>query len=407
MAEKVIVIGSGPAGLMAALTAAESGKSVQILEYLPQAGRKLLASGAGKCNFTNMLDPESMAERFAPEQRRFVRPALLAFTPQNVRDFFADHGVDYKLVDDFYCFPVSEKASDILKVLSDKLSFAGGKILCDTPVTDIKIADNRIVGVYSNSDFYACDFLIAAAGGPGFPRLGGRRSLDKIFLQHSISMVERTPALCGIKSNDPFLQNLTGIVLDDTMLVMDKKNFTRGTLLFTGEGISGPVALDISGRVAKALYAGNDVVLQLNFDCGKSRNDWLDLLQKFRNENGKRLIRNVFAHHLPQAVANAVTQAAGAGETIAANLARNVQERLLDFLTMYPVKVSGVESWEKSMASTGGVDRKSVNSKTMQSREIENLYFAGEFIDVDGPCGGYNIQWAFSSGFAAGCLKKQ
>ena len=406
MAEKVIVVGSGPAGLMAALTAAEDGKKVFVLEYLPQAGRKLLASGAGKCNFTNMLDAENMAACFAPEQRRFVRPALLAFTPQKVRDFFAENGVEYKLVDDFYCFPVSEKASDILKVLSDKLTSYGGRILCNTPVTGLKTVEKTITGVYSNNDFYACDYIIAAAGGPGFPRLGGRKSLDKIFLQHNISMLERTPALCGIKSSDVFLQDLTGIVLDDTMLVLDKKNFSRGTLLFTGDGISGPVALDISGRVAKALYAGKEVVLQLNFSCSKSRGDWLELLQKFRIENGKRLIRNVFTHYLPQAVAHAVTQAAGAGEVVAANLSKNNQERLLDYLTMYPVKVSGVESWEKAMASTGGVDRNAVNSKTMQSKEIDNLYFAGEFIDVDGPCGGYNIQWAFSSGFIAGKLKK-
>ncbi|MBE6403865.1 MAG: NAD(P)/FAD-dependent oxidoreductase [Lentisphaerae bacterium] len=405
MAEKVVVAGGGPAGLMAALTAAEQGKKVLVLEYLPQAGRKLLASGAGKCNFTNMLDAESMAERFAPEQRRFIRPALLAFTPQNVRDFFAEHGVKYKLVDDFYCFPVSEKAADILNVLADRLTSYGTRILCNTPVTDLKITDNRIAGVYSNNDFYACDYLIAAAGGPGYPRLGGRKSLDKIFLQHNISMVERTPALCGIKSPDVFLKELTGIVLDDTMLILDKKNFSCGTLLFTGDGISGPAALDISGRVAKALYAGKEVVLHMNLSGNKSRNDWLDLLQDFRNKNGKRLIRNVFAHYLPQAVAWAVTQASGTGEVTAANLSRKEQECLLDHLTMYPVKVSGVESWEKSMASTGGVDRKAVNSKTMQSKEIENLYFAGEFIDVDGPCGGYNIQWALSSGFIAGNLK--
>ena len=406
MAEKVVVIGSGPAGLMAGISAAQQSREVVVLEYLPRMGRKLLASGAGKCNFTNMLDAESMAERYAPEQRRFVKPALLAFTPGDVRNFFAGYGVNYKLVDDFYCFPASEKASDILQILVDKFTSAGGRVLCDSPVTDIKINDGSICGVYSHEKFFPCDYLIAAAGGPGFPGLGGRGSLDKILSACNITMVERTPALCGIKSNDLWLKDLAGIVLDNTVLTLDKKNFTQGTLLFTGEGISGPAALDISGRVSKALYSGKTVILRLAPAPDKSRADWLELLENARKENGKKLIRNLFNHHLPQAVANAITQAAGAGEMIAANLSKTVQERLLEYLTSTPVNVSGVESWEKAMASTGGVDRSKINSKTMQSREIANLYLAGEFIDVDAPCGGYNIQWAFSSGYVAGMLKK-
>ncbi len=402
---QVTVVGAGPAGLMAALTAAGQGNDVLVLEYLPQVGRKLLASGAGKCNFTNMLDAGEMAERFVPDQRRFVRPALLGFTPQNVRDFFAERGVKYKLVDDFYCFPVSEKASDILQVLVDKVTFSGGKILCNTPVTDLKIENELIIGVFSGEKFFPCDYLIAAAGGPGFPRLGGRCSLDKVFARYNIFTRERTPALCGIKSSDSWLQELAGIVLDDTRLVLDKTNSSRGTLLFTGDGISGPAALDISGRVAKELKAGKQVSLQLNLAPDKTPADWLDILQNARQINGKKLIRNVLSQHLPQAITNAASQFAGAGDSVAANLTKTLQECLINTLTMFPVNVSGVESWEKAMASTGGVDRKYINSKTMQSRIISNLYCAGEFIDVDGPCGGYNIQWALSSGYHAGLLK--
>ncbi|MBR2358701.1 MAG: aminoacetone oxidase family FAD-binding enzyme [Lentisphaeria bacterium] len=405
MAEKVVVIGSGPAGLMAGISAAKQGREVLVLEFLPDIGRKLLASGAGKCNFTNMLDAESMAERYAPEQRRFVKPALLSFTPDNVRDFFAGQGVKYKLVDDFYCFPVSEKASDILQVLLDRLTFYGARVLCNTPVSGLKIENERICGVYSHEKFFPCDYLIAAAGGPGFPRLGGHASLDKLFAANNITVLDRTPALCGIKSNDLWLNGLAGIVLDKTVLTLDKKNFAQGTLLFTGDGISGPAALDMSGRAAIALRDGKKVVLRLNIAPEKNRSDWQELLEKARQENGKKLIRNLFNHHLPQAVASAITQAAGAGEMIAANLSKTVQERLLEYLTNAPINVSGVESWEKAMASTGGVDRSKINSKTMQSKEIANLYLAGEFIDVDAPCGGYNIQWAFSSGYLAGLLK--
>ena len=404
--EKVVVIGSGPAGLMAAAVAAGSGRRVTLLEALPSPGRKLLASGSGKCNFTNMLDAESMAERFAPEQRKFVRPALLGFTPQMTRDFFARHGVNWVLVDDFYCFPASGKASDILDVLLDRAVKNGVKIICSAQVTALAAAGGRINAVIAGNDRFECDYVIAAGGGPGFPLLGGRGSLDKAAGEAGISMNRRTQALCGIKSPDVYMAALTGIVLENSRLILDKRNSSEGTLLFTGGGISGPAALDISGRVARCLAEKNPVVLQMDFLPGMDRNAWQKRIDSARKNNGKRLIRNSLGNDLPQAVIAALIDAAGAGDACAAQLGKGVCERILDNLTAYKLSVSAVESWEKSMASTGGVCRSKINSRTMQSKELENLYFAGEFIDADGPCGGYNIQWALSSGYLAGLLRK-
>ncbi|MBE6369080.1 MAG: aminoacetone oxidase family FAD-binding enzyme [Lentisphaerae bacterium] len=404
--ERVIVIGSGPAGLMAALTAASSGKKVILLEALPSVGRKLLASGAGKCNFTNMLDAEAMAERFAPEQRRFVRPALLNFTPQMTREFFAVHGVKHTLVDEFYCFPASGKAGDILQVLLDAAIGNGAKIICQTQVEDLLIKDGRIAGVVAGGQTFECDYLIAAGGGPGFPLLGGRGSLDKVMLQAGVSMIKRTPALCGIKSQDEYLSELAGIVLDEVIVSLDKNNTSGGTLLFTGDGISGPAALDIAGRVAVKLAAGESLTLHINFAPDMSRAAWQQLLDDARQNNGKRLLYNSLGNKLPQALIAAITAASGVSDCRVSQLSRSAGETLLNNLTGYKLKVSSVENWDKAMASTGGVCRSRINARTMQSREIENLYFAGEFMDVDGPCGGYNIQWALSSGFTAGHLKK-
>lgn len=405
MAEKVIVIGSGPAGLMAAITAAQAGRAVTVLEALPSPGRKLLASGAGKCNFTNMLSPEAMAERFAPEQRRFVKPSLLGFTPDEVRKFFAGCGVKYTLVDDFYCFPATEKASDILQSMLNKLQEYGGRIVCNAMVYDLQIQESAVSGVYAGKEFYACDYLIAAAGGPGFPKLGGGGSLDKIFAGYGIDMIKRTPALCGIKSSDSWLQDLAGMVLDKVTLTLNKHNFSHGTMLFTGDGISGPAALDLAGRCAKLLDSGEKITAKVNFRPDKTREDWRIFLDHARRNSGKRLIRNLFVHELPQALAAALVQNAGAGEITAAQMTGSTVERLLDTLTACPLHVASVENWAKAMASTGGMARSGIDSKTMQSKKIANLYAAGEFIDVDGPCGGYNIQWALSSGKCAGMLK--
>ena len=159
---------------------------------------------------------------------------------------------------------------------------------------------------------------------------------------------------------------------------------------------------DIPGFLAEK----NPVVLQMDFLPGMDRNAWQKRIDSARKNNGKRLIRNSLGNDLPQAVIAALIDAAGAGNACAAQLGKGVCERILDNLTAYKLSVSAVESWEKSMASTGGVCRSKINSRTMQSKELENLYFAGEFIDADGPCGGYNIQWALSSGYLAGLLRK-
>ena len=406
MREKVIIAGAGPAGLMAAITAAGTGKSVTILEYLPSPGRKLLASGAGKCNFTNMLSASAMADRFAPEQRLFVRPALMGFTPGMVRKFFAECGVKHTLVDDFYCFPESGKASDILNVLLNEAQSLGVKIICGCRIESLTVQNDIITSVKCADREYPCDYFIAAGGGPGFPKLGGRSTLDAALSHAGVPMVKRTPALCGLKSSDPWLQDLAGIVLDDTTLTLDKHNVTRGTLLFTGTGFSGPAALDISGRTAKLLDAGAAVTLKLNIAPERRQEDWLELLNNARQSNGKKAVRNIFTNVLPQAVAHAICTIAGAGEQAIANLSKGCTNVLLDNLTACQVNINAVESWDKAMASTGGAATSAINPRTMQSKVLSNLYCAGEFIDVDGPCGGYNIQWALSSGYLAGMLKK-
>jgi predicted Rossmann fold flavoprotein len=195
------------------------------------------------------------------------------------------------------------------------------------------------------------------------------------------------------------------MVLDNTTVTLDKHNYADGTLLFTGSGISGPAALDLSGRAAKALGSGKEVVLKINFRNDYTRNTWLDILNKVRQHSGKKLLHNALANLLPHGLLCNIIEAAGASEVIASQINKNTLERLLDNLSAMPCKVSAVENWEKAMASTGGVSRNAVNAKSMQCKLYPNLYFAGEFIDVDGPCGGYNIQWALSSGYCAGQLK--
>ncbi len=399
----LIVIGAGPAGLMAAFSAAETGIPVVVLEYLARPGRKLLASGAGKCNFTNILEPEAMTERFPPEQRRFVRPALLGFPPARLRAFLRERGVETVLVDDFYCFPASERAGDILNVLLDALRNAGGRIVTEAPVANLEVVERRVAAVWAGGVRHACSGVVLAAGGPAYPELGGRASLDAAAAAAGMVMKPRVPALCGLKIGNVWSADLAGIVLDDVTLTLDAANVARGTMLFTQEGVSGPAALDLGGRAARRLAEGmREVVIKLNFRAEYTRDMWRKLLDGARQSSGTRQLRNLFAHHLPQAVARMVCEDSGCGDRVAARLDGPARDCLLDNLCGYGLRVVRTENWNRAMASSGGVDRSEINARTMACRRYENVFAAGEFMDVDGPCGGYNLQWAFSSGRLAG-----
>ena len=395
----VIVIGAGPAGLAAAIAAASNGHKVLILEHLPSAGRKLLASGAGKCNLTNILNPNDMAERFAPEQSRFVKRVLLSFPNEKLLDFFRERGVSFHLVDNFYYFPVTNRANDILDVLLKELSLLGVELLCKSSCTDIEIKNNQVISVSTKQKKYPCKHLIISTGGPGYPTLGGGNSIIPILEKANHKIIDRLPALTQLKSPSFPEGLLSGMVLDKALLTLDKKNSTCGTLLFTSDGISGPCALDISGRVARLLHEGKAVTLYCNF---LPEVDVRSKLDEFRQTSGKKEIRLFLTSLLPKKLAEFIGDKLNILDVKAANLTSKNREELISFLSAYPIVVLGTGNFDKAMCTTGGVARNEIIQSTLQSKFVENLSFAGEIIDVDGPCGGYNIQWAFSSGFLAG-----
>ena len=398
-ANYVIIIGAGPAGLAAAIAAASNGHKVLVLEHLPSAGRKLLASGAGKCNITNILNADEMAERFAPEQSRFVRRVLLSFPNEKLLNFFRERGVSFKLVDDFYYFPVTDRANDLLDVLLKELSFLGVELLCKSSCIDIEIKDNKVISVSTKQKKYPCKHLIISTGGPGYPALGGGNSITPILEKAKHKPIVRLPALTQLKSPSLPEGLLSGMVLDKAVLSLDKKNSTCGTLLFTLDGISGPCALDISGRVSRLLHEGHKVTLYCNF---LPEVDVRGKFEEFRQTSGKREMRFFLTSLLPKKLAEFLGDKLNISDVKAANLASKSRDELILHLTAFPMVISSTGNFDKAMCTTGGVARNEIIQSTLQSKIIENLSFAGEVIDVDGPCGGYNIQWAFSSGFLAG-----
>ncbi|MEA4863069.1 MAG: NAD(P)/FAD-dependent oxidoreductase [Victivallaceae bacterium] len=400
--KKIIVIGGGPAGLFAAYHAARGGNHVTLLEYLPRPGRKLLASGAGKCNLTNVLSAVAMARRFPPDQQRFAKSALQAFPPERLLAFFRERGLEFKLIDDFYYFPVTERAADVLNVLIDALSAAGVETVCDTPVTAIAADNGRIVEVRSGGRSYPCDAVVAAGGGPGYPALGGHGSLYGVLEAAGHTVIPPVPALCGLTVPELAAAELAGVVLPDIRLKLDRDNVTAGTLLFTHDGISGPAVLDLSGRAARLLARSVPLTLNLNVLPEMTPEKWEAHWHAIRQTNGIKQVKTVLAGLLPRSLAEYMIASAGLEDTVVSRLDTLRRRRLTELLTAWPLTVTAADPWGKAMASSGGIARSEVEAATMRSRLFPNLFFAGEFIDVDGPCGGYNLQWAFSSGSVAG-----
>jgi len=396
-----LVVGGGPAGLSAAIAAAESGLRVAVAEYLSSPGRKLLASGSGKCNVTNLLPVGEFARRFRCGMR-FVRPALYAFPPEALRKSLADAGVPTVAPDGFHCFPASMRAGDVLDVLLRRARQLNIQLFPDCPVESLNIADNRVTGAESPGRRFETGRVILACGGMGYPRLGGRGSGYELARQAGHRIVPPVPALVGLRSPEAWATRIPGIILPDATVRFGKKLVGRGELIFTHTGVSGPAILDLSGSVARQLLQTPEAVIECSW---QSRNPAaaLEHLDAMRKEEGAKQLKTILAREFPAAFAAALCAVADIpGDTRGSQLRAAERDRLVTAIAACPLRINATDGWEKAMATDGGIPIEEVDPTTLASRTCAGLRFAGEILDVGAPCGGYNIQWAFSSGRLAG-----
>ncbi len=411
MSGRIVVAGGGAAGeMMAAITAARAGARVLLLEPNEKVGRKLYITGKGRCNVTNNCSQEELLASI-PRNGKFLYSALSRFSPQAVMAFFEELGVPLKTERGGRVFPRSDKAADIVDALFFELRRQGVEVKRDR-LTGLRVQDGRLAAVTGEAEgtISGCEALILATGGASYPRTGSTGDGYRLAEQAGHTVVPIRGSLVPLTSDDPCCAQLQGLSLRNVgFCVRDHRGKTvfqeQGELLFTHFGLSGPLALSASAHMdfAKGQYTAH-IDLKPALDRQK-----LDarLLRDFE-ARANQDYANALGGLLPRSMAPVFVARTGiAGGTKVHDIRREQRRTLLETLKDFSIPLTGVRPVEEAVVTAGGVAVGQVDPKTMESKQASGLYFAGELLDVDGYTGGFNLQIAWSTGYAAGIAAAQ
>lgn len=402
----VAIIGGGAAGLLAGIAAAQDGAKVTIFEKMRIPGKKMLITGKGRCNITNACELPEIIKNL-PGNGRFLNSALRGFTNDDIVYLLESNGLPTKVERGGRIFPVSDTAKDVVDTLVKIYSHLGGKLQTDKKVLEIVCKDGAVEGIKTIDGFYAADAVVLAAGGASYPGTGSDGSGAKLAKKAGHSIVSLKPSLVPLESDYPYVEDLQGLSLrnvEATLLGDGKKlGVEFGEMLFTHFGVSGPIVLSLSNLAAKALSEGKDVELVIDLKPALSEAKLDARIQRDFVEYSRKQLVNGMKDLLPQRLIPVVCDMAFLDEEKFINqISREERHRLMKTLKGFSVPITGTRPIAEAIVTAGGVSVKEINPKTMESKLVKGLYFAGEVMDVDGYTGGFNLQAAFSSGYAAG-----
>lgn len=403
---KVIVIGGGAAGMIAAGRAAEKGNEVHLYEKNSRLGKKILITGKGRCNLTNNCDIEELLENI-PGNPYFLYSAFYTLDSQKTREFFKSLGLETKVERGNRVFPVTDNASDVAAVLENYCRRNKVKIHLSTVVSELKIEENKVKGVIlSNGMVVECSGVIIATGGLSYPATGSTGDGYRMAKEVGHSVTKLYPSLVPLKTKEKWCSGLMGLSLKNSAIVIkDKKGKTIykdfGEMLFTHYGVSGPMILSASRHLLGKLEQECQLIIDLKpaLDEKTLDNRLLRDFEKYSNKD----FRNALGDLLPQKLIGVIIMLSNIlPEKKVHDVTKEERKKLVKLIKNLTMTIIGTIGYKEAVITSGGISVDEVNPSTMESKLIKELYFAGEVLDVDAYTGGFNLQIAFSTGYVAG-----
>ena len=402
----LIVVGAGPAGLLSAGRAAELSGKVLVLEKMRQEGRKLLITGKGRCNITNNADIADFIKHVYPKGR-FLRNAFSHFYSKDIIELLERYGVDISLERGGRYFPTGNKASDVLKALLQWVNELKVEIRCGYRVEKLIVENNIIQGVQANGQLFLAKNVILSTGGKSYPATGSNGEGYELARQVGHTIEKVRPALVPLETEGNTAQKLQGLTLKNVRAVVwvnDKKMGEEfGEMLFTHFGLSGPIILTLSRMVVDELHKNNKVELIIDLKPALDDQKLDKRLIRDLNEHGKKKIINIFRYWLPSSMVPVfINLLALDPEKVCHQISSKERKQIRYLLKNLRFRITNHRSFKEAIITAGGISTNEISSKTMESKLIKGLYFAGEMIDLDAETGGYNLQIAYSTGWLAG-----
>lgn len=398
-----IVIGGGAAGMTAAITASKNGLSTCILEHMDRLGKKILQTGNGKCNLTNT---KLSKECYLCDDKEFVMSVINQFDVEHTIDFFQSIGIFPKSKNG-YIYPNSEQASAVLEVLKLELEHQGVTICTETEIRKIE-KQNGLFHINTANKKFICRYLIIAAGSKAAPKSGSDGSGYELAKAFGHSIIKPLPALVQLKSNLKFCKIMSGVrSVGKVVLKVDDKivAFDTGEIQYTDYGISGIPIFQISRFAVRAVDAGYKTEVHIDMLPMVNKEELMEMIEVRLQNDGYKTFEQYFIGLLNKKLSIAVIKRAkiNPDDIVAEIMIKNplALEKIVSMIKCFVVPIDGFHTFESGQICSGGVSTAEISGKTMESKLVKNLYFAGEIVDVDGICGGYNLQWAWSSGFVA------
>ena len=405
--KRVVVIGGGAAGLMAAVIAGREGAKVTLLEKMNYVGKKMGITGKGRCNITNACDMSDFIKN-TPGNGKFLYGAYERFTNEDLLQLLHDAGLETKVERGGRVFPASDSALDVRNTFMKLMKHYGVDVHLEEPVKKLLVDDGVVTGVVTDKETYHADAVVIATGGKSYPATGSTGDGYILAAQVGHTITDIRPSLVPIVTEEPWVKDLMGLSLRNIELSVVAKNKVQakmfGEMMFTHFGITGPIVLSLSHTVGKLMRKKNigTIGLDINLKPALSPETLDKRLQKDFDLYSKKQLINGMKDLLPSRLIPLIIELAGIDPQKPINQISKEERQQIGYMLQHmPLTVKGLRPVEEAIVTAGGISLKEFNPKTMESKLVKGLYGAGEVLDIDAFTGGYNLQAAFSTGYVA------